>query len=383
MSDISKISPDNGTNEYNLKDVEARKRVSESLLDDTVGWVGKNINQTVYTTKAASAASGVDWTYTDNVLDANGTATADSSNGTSFVATYTGQVTLSGCNSGDADIHLYPYDVTDSARPYTDSSKSTRLSYNDNVYNDNEISFYMEAGHSYTMTCRVKSGKTANHVKFYPMLRKAEITDKTFYPPHKSVEDWYWENNAKTGVHNFLPMLMTTIKASNTAGTWNGNVYSVNNIDFTFTVDANGYVTKVNVNGNSASAGIDVRLGDYTLSKGTYKLKCGLYTNNANTRFALTNASGTYTEYASDKDGEEVFTLSSDSVVRPRLYFASGDSRTNVDLYPEIVLSNDTYDGHTDYSMTNAELTEKVQGIINAANNSADFAAFKTAIAAL
>ena len=363
MSDISKISPDNGTNEYNLKDVEARKRVSESLLDDTVGWVGKNINQTVYTTKAASAASGVDWTYTDNVLDANGTATADSSNGTSFVATYTGQVTLSGCNSGDADIHLYPYDVTDSARPYTDSSKSTRLSYNENVYNDNEISFYMEAGHSYTMTCRVKSGKTANHVKFYPMLRKAEITDKTFYPPHKSVEDWYWENNAKTGVHNVFP---------NKTNVVNGNAYLV---------DADGYTTTTYASDvrNWTYANCNIK---FNLKKGTYRVK----------GFEKTASTSGYTGlHVMLSDSTQLveatwstllakghtFTLNTDAEIGVEYKVGNGAYAF------DICKIEDTYDGHTDYAMTNAELTEKVQGIINAANNSADFAAFKTAIAAL
>ena len=40
----------------------------------------------------------------------------------------------------------------------------------------------------------------------------------------------------------------------------------------------------------------------------------------------------------------------------------------------------DTDDTYAPYAMTNRELTEKVQGIINAATNAADFAAFKTAI---
>lgn len=43
-------------------------------------------------------------------------------------------------------------------------------------------------------------------------------------------------------------------------------------------------------------------------------------------------------------------------------------------------LAEDISDADTPYAMTNRELTEKVQGIINAATNAADFAAFKTAI---
>lgn len=42
--------------------------------------------------------------------------------------------------------------------------------------------------------------------------------------------------------------------------------------------------------------------------------------------------------------------------------------------------ASDTDPTFADYAMTNRELTEKVQGIIDAATNAADFAAFKTAI---
>lgn len=48
---------------------------------------------------------------------------------------------------------------------------------------------------------------------------------------------------------------------------------------------------------------------------------------------------------------------------------------------PMITIDLDaTYADFAPYAMTNKELTEKVQGIINAATNAADFAAFKTAI---
>ena len=149
--------------------------------DDNTILGAHNLNASVY---YPATSNGVTWSYIDGVFDAYSEtgATANSTRGTSFVATITAQVILSGCNSGDTGIHIYPYDVTDNARPYTNSAKTTRLTTNDNVYNGNEVSFYMEKGHSYTMTCRVQTGETPNHVKFYPLLRLASDSDDTYSP---------------------------------------------------------------------------------------------------------------------------------------------------------------------------------------------------------
>lgn len=156
-------------------------------LADKVSWEDNtilgahNINGSVY---YPATSNGVTWSYIDGVFDAysESGATANSARGTAFVATITAQVILSGCNSGDTGIHIYPFDVTDNARPYTNSNKTARLTTSDNVYNGNEISFYMEKGHSYTMTCRVQTGKIPNHVKFYPLLRLASDPDTTYTP---------------------------------------------------------------------------------------------------------------------------------------------------------------------------------------------------------
>lgn len=52
-------------------------------------------------------------------------------------------------------------------------------------------------------------------------------------------------------------------------------------------------------------------------------------------------------------------------------------------IKPMIRLSSDPDSTYQPNAMTNKELTDKVSGIISAATNAADFAAFKTAIAAL
>lgn len=58
----------------------------------------------------------------------------------------------------------------------------------------------------------------------------------------------------------------------------------------------------------------------------------------------------------------------------------SDSVNTTATIYPMLRLATDTDSNYVPHAMTNKELTEKVQGIINAASNAADFAAFKTAI---
>ena len=162
--------------------------VKRNELKDTVGWTGKNL---------CPYATWFDRTHgvtflmdNDGVITANGTAEGQNVMAKAFFTPpFDGQLILNGCNSGNSKVHIYPYDQTNSARPYKDSSKTERWDVNDNVYNGNEISFFVEAGVEYSINCRVVKNYTADNVKFYPMLRKAEISDSTFEPYHKDVVD--------------------------------------------------------------------------------------------------------------------------------------------------------------------------------------------------
>lgn len=164
-------------------------------ISDIVNVYGaKNLNGTVYSNFESSENYGIKWTAEfDGTLTATGTSTANSANpfyndhSKYFIAPCDGQVLLSGLNSGNPSIHIFPIDETDgSVRPYKDSSKTERLSTTDNVYNGNEISFYMVKGHKYTIYCRFNPNQTATNLRFKPMLRLASIEDDTYVPYAKS-----------------------------------------------------------------------------------------------------------------------------------------------------------------------------------------------------
>ena len=67
--------------------------------------------------------------------------------------------------------------------------------------------------------------------------------------------------SGRTGVNisrygkNMFPCLLSSIKASNTTGTWTGNTYSVRGIEFKFS-EQDGYVTSIKVSGTATGIAI-------------------------------------------------------------------------------------------------------------------------------
>lgn len=152
-----------------------------------------NFNTSNY--EVSGNAHGITWTIdSDGVIDADGTTDENSTSSfvNDFTAPITAQMIASGLNSSDQHVQMFPYDLTDSARPYKDSTKTARLGNNDNVWNGNELSFYMEKGHRYAMYCRIlkytptPTTITVDHQKFYPLIRLADDTSKVFTPYAKT-----------------------------------------------------------------------------------------------------------------------------------------------------------------------------------------------------
>lgn len=142
----------------------------------------KNLNRTIYTSKTSKTV--VFTVNSDGTITANGTATGGDAEvgntGTeAFIAPFDAQVILSGGVSTNA--HIYPFDQTAIARPYTDSTKTTRAT-GQNATGTNDVSFWMEKGHSYTMGVRITQNTSVNDVVFKPMLRLASDSDSAYQP---------------------------------------------------------------------------------------------------------------------------------------------------------------------------------------------------------
>ena len=167
----------------------------QSLLKDTVGWTAKNLLQEL---TDLSSASGVTFTKnSDGSITTNGSATArvqknfaSQSNTHGLEKLIGKEVVLSGCPVGGTNatyrLNAYFYDGTHQLS-YNDVGEGIAFTFPDikNTYTQWNIKLDINAGGSASVDV---SGKV-----FYPMLRKADITDPTYEPYHESVEVMYEE----------------------------------------------------------------------------------------------------------------------------------------------------------------------------------------------
>lgn len=186
---------------------ESSDLVESGAVKDIVGWGNKNLCPTFKGDVINSVTFTVD---KDGVITATGTATGGAGGVVSYFTTKKSKmVIVNGCNSGNPKIQIFPYCVDDSARPYTDATKTARLTSNDNVYNGNELPFYIEQDKTYYLGCRVLAGETVNGQKFYPMVRDANITDATYEPYHTSVDKSKADNS-----------VIGTVEGANASKAW-------------------------------------------------------------------------------------------------------------------------------------------------------------------
>ena len=196
---------------------------------------------------------------------------------------------------------------------------------------------------------------------------------------YDAIQDVY-EVNAKTGVHNIFPIKLSDVKSVNTSGSWSGDVYSMNGVAFSFVEDG-GYVTSVTASRFEASSST---ASIYLSRNMVFKKDVEYILNgcpNLNDDQIWLGVYGSQYEYNS-KNGNDsvVISYDADTTRDIRIRVGSSSNPSNAVFKPMIRYASDTDATYQPYVMTNGELMEKVQGIIDAANNAADFAAFKTAI---
>ena len=168
-----------------------------------------------------------------------------------------------------------------------------------------------------------------------------------------------WASYAKTGVHNFLPLQISAIKANNTEGTWDNNVYTRNSVTFTFTVDTNGNVTEVDVDG-TASAAMSVTLypNSSNIFNGLKLLGCPSGGSSNTYRLQLWDQTG---NTGNDDFGNGVIiNKPNGNTVRVVIYIEASAEMSHIKYYPMIKLPNDTDTSMTLYAMTNRELTDAI-----------------------
>lgn len=316
----------------------------EGLISSTVGWTGKNLLPMEHVTPDDV------YNYVTISTDANGVVTA---NGTA-----TGNIYLKFAWSKDVLVEGRSYILT--GIETVDSDKYVLGADNlGNSGNNNYLSFTATAASmadNKAIYLMIKSGAVLDNVKFYPMLRDDCITDPTYEPHHKSVDECKYNRDEANvlGAKNLCP-----IKAK--------SVTNYNGIDATVAED--GKITFTNTT-TSAFAfplsyeGTASYAKCFPIPRGTYKISV----DGAKNGFELhvrgyktsTSSEITIADATSYTDGhtEATFTIDNDTtVIRVYFYLANNMACDNT-VSVMIRLADDPDSAYMPYAMTNRAITQ-------------------------
>ena len=170
-----------------------------------------------------------------------------------------------------------------------------------------------------------------------------------------------YDFNAKTGVHQLMPLTLAKIKVLNqtSAYSWNNNVCTINNIDITFTVDDNGYVTNIQATG-TPSADSYIAIFSGALKADSYKWS-GCPVGGASNTYATfcRTSDTTAAEFGYDTGDGKSFTITQNKTINYYIKLSTSSSAIDLTFKPLLKYAEDSSNDYTDYALTNAELTKR------------------------
>jgi len=342
----------------------------EVLVKDTVGWTGKNllVQRCIYNNYATY---GITWnTNADGSITANGTATnasvIDLIGYSNPLNLPTGEYILSGGINQNQYIYVNGCKNGAYVNTFAEAKETDAKFAYPSTYDVD----------GFKVSIRINSGQTVNNLTFYPMIRKADITDPTYEPYHESVEEeieQIYADNGVLGAKNLLKNEMVTHTSSG----------------ITFTVNADKSITINAPNTQTGTSGEKVWEG--VLPSGRYIFSVGETSQGADIHYAVSAVNGTtWLRNIVDMQGtdnqEFVLDYKDYDKIRVLIWIRTSVAINNKTCYPMIRLASDPDDTYQPYAMTNRELTEKkinITDLKTVVSASSDFADFKTRIASL
>ena len=164
---------------------------------------------------------------------------------------------------------------------------------------------------------------------------------------------------------NHLPLVMSDIISYNTSGTWSGNAYTVNNVTFEPTIDDNGNIIDITVNGTATAASyfyLSRKLQNVIPHNGT--LKIGGCTGGSSTTYALqVYYDATPAPFTNCFNTFMPITNSSYNTRDVLIVIRNGYAATNLKFYPMVYASNETQTTFEPYGKTiNVQFGETLSG---------------------
>lgn len=308
MADISNITVSvEGVNTVcEIKDKVARNDIA--INRTTLGVQCKNL---LKNTAATTTINGVTFTINDDKsITVNGTATAQ----ISFIINNKvrlgiGNYILTGCPSGGSWNTFY-------LTAYASSEWLSAPDFGSGCRIENKTVTQV--------VISIASGYTANNLKFYPMLRDADITNNTYEPYKESVDERLINNTCDIVLNKSTLGYRCKNLLKNNAVT-----QTVNGV--TFTVNTDGSVT-VNGTNTSSSTGANLEICGFK-NYGDIKLTASLKSTDSNVYMSVFDKNWVGVGIICDNE----VTWDNDNKERyVRLVVKPGATANNVTVYPMI-----------------------------------------------
>lgn len=164
------------------------------------------------------------------------------------------------------------------------------------------------------------------------------------------------ETFTKNGAHNLLPLTLANLKANNTGGTWDGNVYVYAGITWTVQADSDNNVTGIAATRTATYSG-NSDFYIFTNGDADGLIVNGCPSGGGNNSYYVLTANGS-TRTATDYGSGATISGQTDRVI---CRVVSSYSPSGIVFKPMLRLASDTDGTFAPYAMTNRELTNVVQ----------------------
>ena len=345
--------------------ISASQTATIDLLDDTVGWVGKNkIPATLDSVKSLNTLG----TWNGNVYTRRGnTFTVNLTNDG-----YIDNVVVGGTNDGTGEAVL---ELVHEIRDYLEVGNSYYCSGcpsggSASTYGLNVRYYGYEYGSGNNFTLTNQSGNIwygivvfkncpqLNNIVFKPFLIDADITDHTYEPYHPPVSDVITDVYGVMGENGAKNLLQIPSSVVTT---------TINGITFTVTRNSAGQVTVIDANGvnDNTDASRFYILGSsstFVPVQNKAMIANGCNGGSASTYCLVVHgnnsSSGQQAESHDIYDGDE--SVGAYPYYRVYVLVKKGASVDHVKFYPMLRDARDTNPDFEPYAMTNRELTDAV-----------------------
>lgn len=366
MADVNLTTPANGdllrynstSSKWENQDVDSTPTQSSTKLVQSGGVYTQLANKANTADLATVATTGA-------YSDLSGTPSLATVATSGAYSDLTGTPTIPTVNNGTLTIQKNGTNVaTFTANSSTDQTANISVPTKTSDLN-NDSNFVSDANYQHITVDSAMSSSSANPVQNQVIY--GELSDV------KQALSNEVSARATLGAHNIMPLTLDNLKALNPVPTWNsGNVYSCNGVTYTITLNSNGQIESIKVNGTSTALNgfILCTYASMNLENGKKYVINGCQNQVASKAyFQIQNSVGGGVANVPTTGYTFTYDSSTMSGYKLAIRTDAAQSPSNIYFYPMIRIEEDADTTYRPYVPTNAQLLSyKDNGVLGAKN---------------